>query len=226
MEAREYIDALRGGRWVILGCLLLGLLVGGLIGLFQQPAYTASAEVFLKYRAPGAVTADVTRDLGQLARQDAVEVAALAKADGVVNAAAGRAGLSADELRPNITSFARAGTSIVNVSVNADERDTAVAAVDAVAGELQQVYEDESPALKEASPTATLTLSGASTVHDSTLSKAFLLGIGAITGLAAGLAGAFLRSALTTRSGADAVRSGLTDGASDARPASVPATQR
>ncbi|MFT2710309.1 polysaccharide biosynthesis tyrosine autokinase [Clavibacter sp. Sh2126] len=201
MELREYIRILRRSWILILLALLLGVGAAAGYSLAQTPEYRASAKVFVSTQSAGSVT-DLSQ--GNAFTQQAVKsYADVVSTPVVLEPVIAQLGLdeTAETLAPRISASAAADTVIIEIAAEDQQAESAASIANAVAKSFSDVV---------GQLTAENT-GGQSQVKVTTLQEARIpaapvsprvplnLALGALVGLALGIAVSVLRSTLDTR---------------------------
>ncbi|MDH6181690.1 succinoglycan biosynthesis transport protein ExoP [Microbacteriaceae bacterium SG_E_30_P1] len=202
MEFRDYVDTLRR-RWIgITVFLVVGLAISGALAFLAVPTYQAASRVFVATQSAGsAIEAFQGGSYTQQRMQSYVEVAS---GPIVLDEVIAELDLdtTAEELSSSISARVVPDTVLIEIVVTDESPEEAADLANAVARSLRDVVVDE---LEEAvggeGSLVNLTLVKRASVPSEPSSPVIplYLGIGAIFGLALGLAFAFIRQALDTR---------------------------
>ncbi|MGY3128172.1 succinoglycan biosynthesis transport protein ExoP [Agrococcus sp. UYP33] len=200
MELSDYLRVVRKNVILLLALMLAGVGVGALIATVQQPSYSAQTQVFVSTQGGGSSAELVQGNSFTLSRVKTY--ASLATSQDVLERVIADLGLTLDSqtLAESVAASPVLDTTIIEI--NAVDEDPALAAriADAVAASLATtVAEIESPG--EGGSPVQLTTVERATVPQTPVSPRPMLNValGALLGLALGIAIALLREVLDTR---------------------------
>lgn len=200
MELSDYLRVVRKNVILLLALMLVGVGVGALIATVQQPSYSAQTQVFVSTQGGGSSAELVQGNSFTLSRVKTY--ASLATSQDVLERVIADLGLTLDSqtLAESVAASPVLDTTIIEI--NAVDEDPALAAriADAVAASLATtVAEIESPG--EGGSPVQLTTVERATVPQTPVSPRPMLNValGALLGLALGIAIALLREVLDTR---------------------------
>ena len=201
MELREYIRILRRSWILILLALLLGVGAAAGYSLVQTPQYRATAKVFVSTQSAGSVS-DLSQ--GNSFTQQAVKSYADVVATPVVlEPVIAELGLpdTAESLAPRVSASAAADTVIIEIGVQDEEAETAAVIANAVAKSFSDVVGQLTAEATGGQPQVKVTTLQEARIPASPVSPRvpLNLALGALVGLALGIAVAVLRSTLDTR---------------------------
>lgn len=189
-------------HWIfILASTLLGLLVGGGAALMSTPIYTAQTRLFVATQNSGSVLELQQGNTFSQARVSSyVETA---RTPAVLQPAINALGLSlsAEELSRKVSASVEGSTVLINIAVKDSSPVQAAAIAQAVGNSLIKVVDGlESPSKDGVSPVKLSVVTPATAPTQPTTPNTVLyIAVGALFGLAAGIGGALLRSALDTK---------------------------
>jgi len=200
VELSDYLRVVRKNVILLLALMLVGVGVGALIATVQQPSYSAQTQVFVSTQGGGSSAELVQGNSFTLSRVKTY--ASLATSQDVLERVIADLGLTLDSqtLAESVAASPVLDTTIIEI--NAVDEDPALAAriADAVAASLATtVAEIESPG--EGGSPVQLTTVERATVPQTPVSPRPMLNValGALLGLALGIAIALLREVLDTR---------------------------
>ncbi|MFT7764741.1 polysaccharide biosynthesis tyrosine autokinase [Clavibacter tessellarius] len=201
MELREYIRILRRSWILILLALLLGIGAAAGYSLVQTPEYRASAKVFVSTQSAGTVS-DLSQ--GNSFTQQAVKsYADVVSTPVVLEPVIAQLGLdeTAESLAPRVSASAAADTVIIEIAAQDEQAETAAVIANAVAKSFSDVVAQLVPEDTGGQPQVKITTLQEARIPASPVSPRvpLNLALGALVGLALGIAVSVLRSMLDTR---------------------------
>ncbi|MFT7710425.1 polysaccharide biosynthesis tyrosine autokinase [Clavibacter tessellarius] len=201
MELREYIRILRRSWILILLALLLGIGAAAGYSLVQTPEYRASAKVFVSTQSAGTVS-DLSQ--GNSFTQQAVKsYADVVSTPVVLEPVIAQLGLdeTAESLAPRVSASAAADTVIIEIAAQDEQAETAAVIANAVAKSFSDVVAQLVPEDTGGQPQVKITTLQEARIPASPVSPRvpLNLALGALVGLALGIAVSVLRSTLDTR---------------------------
>ncbi|MFD2339676.1 polysaccharide biosynthesis tyrosine autokinase [Clavibacter tessellarius] len=201
MELREYIRILRRSWILILLALLLGVGAAAGYSLVQTPEYRASAKVFVSTQSAGTVS-DLSQ--GNSFTQQAVKsYADVVSTPVVLEPVIAQLGLdeTAESLAPRVSASAAADTVIIEIAAQDEQAETAAVIANAVAKSFSDVVAQLVPEDTGGQPQVKITTLQEARIPASPVSPRvpLNLALGALVGLALGIAVSVLRSTLDTR---------------------------
>ena len=201
MELREYIRILRRSWILILLALLLGIGAAAGYSLVQTPEYRASAKVFVSTQSAGTVS-DLSQ--GNSFTQQAVKsYADVVSTPVVLEPVIAQLGLdeTAESLAPRVSASAAADTVIIEIAAQDQQAETAAVIANAVAKSFSDVVAQLVPEDTGGQPQVKITTLQEARIPASPVSPRvpLNLALGALVGLALGIAVSVLRSTLDTR---------------------------
>jgi len=201
VELREYIRILRRSWILILLALLLGIGAAAGYSLVQTPEYRASAKVFVSTQSAGTVS-DLSQ--GNSFTQQAVKsYADVVSTPVVLEPVIAQLGLdeTAESLAPRVSASAAADTVIIEIAAQDQQAETAAVIANAVAKSFSDVVAQLVPEDTGGQPQVKITTLQEARIPASPVSPRvpLNLALGALVGLALGIAVSVLRSTLDTR---------------------------
>lgn len=204
MELSEYVRIARKNWILLLVLLLVGIAGGGGFAFLQQPKYVASTQLYVSVRTDEAATGDLVQG-GTFARQMVTSyVDVIGKAlvlDPVIEEL--NLDLTASELSEQISASAPANSVLVDIAVTDPDPEQAASIANAIAASFTEAVQGtlERPSNEEAASPVQINVTQPATAPESPASPnvRVLLVLGAILGLAAGVAIALLRTVLDSR---------------------------
>jgi succinoglycan biosynthesis transport protein ExoP len=201
VELREYIRILRRSWILILLALLLGVGAAAGYSLVQTPEYRASSKVFVSTQSAGTV-----QDLSQgssFTQQAVKSYADVVATPVVLEPVIARLGLdaTAESLAPRITATAALDTVIIEIAVQDEQAESAATIANAVARSFTDVVAELTPLDTNGQPQVKITTLQEARIPATPVSPRvpLNLALGALIGLALGVAVSVLRSTLDTR---------------------------
>lgn len=201
LETLDYARLLRRHWIFILASTLMGLLIGGAATLLSVPSYMAQTRLFVATQNSGSVLELQQGNTFSQARVSSyVETA---RTPAVLQPAIDALGLSisSEEFARKVEASVEGSTVLINITVNDPSPVQAAAMAQAVGNSLIRVVDSlESPSKDGASPVklSVVTPAIAPSQPVSPNTRLYLAG-GALIGLAMGIGGAILRTALDTK---------------------------
>lgn len=201
MDLIGMLRALRR-RWAyVLGGVSLGVLAAAAVVASSTPTYTGTAQVFISTPAPDATASDLAQG-SQFSQQRVTTYARLANTPLVLQPVLDRLDLdmSVGDLAGKVSAAAPVNTSLVSVTAEDGDRETAALITNAVADSLVQVI----PRLEQASDgspapvRATVVEPAQPPGSPASPNVRLLLALGLIVGLAVGVGAAVLRERTDT----------------------------
>ncbi|OUE21049.1 Tyrosine-protein kinase YwqD [Clavibacter michiganensis] len=201
MELREYIRILRRSWILILLALLFGVGAAAGYSLVQTPEYRATAKVFVSTQSAGTVS-DLSQ--GNSFTQQAVKsYADVVSTPVVLEPVIAQLGLAetAESLAPRVSASAAADTVIIEIAAQDQQAETAAVIANAVAKSFSDVVAQLVPEDTGGQPQVKITTLQEARIPASPVSPRvpLNLALGALVGLALGIAVSVLRSTLDTR---------------------------
>lgn len=204
MELRDYLRILHKNWLIILLCLIAGLASGGAYAVLQTPKYEASTQLYVSVRTDGAATGELVQG-STFARQivtSYVDVIGTALVLGPVIDDLGLHETSA-QLARRISATAPANTVLVNISVTDTDPALAADIANATAASFTEAVQStlERPDPEDGVSPVQITVVQPAAVPPAPSSPnlPLLVTVGALIGLALGIAFAILRTVLDTR---------------------------
>ncbi|TNM59455.1 hypothetical protein FHN55_20700 [Streptomyces sp. NP160] len=132
MTLQDFLRELRHSWWIVALGVALGGLLGAVLATSQTPTYQSSASLFVTTAGAGA--SDARAADNSFVQSRVTTYASLGTQSSVLEqAAASLDGVSVEQLRREVTSSAREGQNLIDVSASADSADQAAAEANAVA---------------------------------------------------------------------------------------------
>lgn len=213
LDLRDYLRIARRNWLLISAAALAGLLLAGVLSLFAKPTYTSETQLFVSIQGSGSISELQQGNTFSQARvQSYVTIVA---SPVVLQPAIDSLGLdvSPTQLAKRITSTTELNTVLINITV-ADESPVQAAAIaQAVANSLVKAVDKlEKPQGGGTSPVGLSIIRPAvAPTSQSAPNTPVSLAVGLIVGLAAGIGGAIVRTALDNRIRGEAELRRVTD---------------
>ncbi|MCR2815864.1 polysaccharide biosynthesis tyrosine autokinase [Microbacterium jiangjiandongii] len=204
MELRDYLRILHK-NWILLLVLLIAGLAGGAgYAFLQTPKYEASTQLYVSVRTEGAATGDLVQGTN-FARQMVTSYVDVIPTSLVLDPVIEELELdtTAGQLARQVSASTPLNTVLIDIAVTDEDPELAAAIADATAASFAQAVQTtlEKPQAVDAVSPVQITITQPATVPAAPTSPnvPLLIALGALLGLAAGVALAVLRTVLDTR---------------------------
>lgn len=204
MELRDYLRILHRNWIIMLALLLVGLIGGAAYAFTQAPKYVASTQLYVSVRSEGAATGDLVQGT-TFARQMVTTYVDVIGTGLVLEPVIDELKLDTTVagLASRVSATTPLNTVTINISVTDNDPETAAAIANQTAISFADAVQNtlEKPATEEATSPVNITVTDPATAptRPSSPNVPLLIMLGALLGLAAGIAIAVLRHVLDVR---------------------------